>query len=355
MTDPGAYYYKAVLWASEQGITTGSGGGRFDLTGTLAYDQIFTFLCRFAGEEAAGADWSAAAVDWAADSGLTDGLDYAAKDNCPRRDVVYCLWRQLAGSGKGQGDGDTEAARAAISDGLLAMDTAIDVSPYGVESAALLALAEEAVNVAGYEWAPYGYYGVEGFWCLEEAGQAAQTLWVAYTGADRDYLARSRAATAQALAAIDQCVQPDMSDYEIAKALHDYVVLNTAYGPPRGDGALLSTYPEGYFALVNGQGQCMDYAGAYQVLMDMAGIPCETVFGDSTSGDHAWNIVQIDGEWYHVDTTWDDPTPNREGYVRYDYFLKSDAYMSRDHSSWEAGHACTSTKYDRETLPPAGE
>ena len=96
VTDPGAYYYKAVLWASEQGITTGAGGGRFDLTGTLAYDQIFTFLCRAAGESASGADWSAAAVAWAEQNGLTDGLSFTAKASCPRCDVVYCLWKQMA-------------------------------------------------------------------------------------------------------------------------------------------------------------------------------------------------------------------------------------------------------------------
>ena len=97
VTDPNAYYYKAVLWAVEQGITNGAGNGRFDLTGTLAYDQIFTFLCRFAGEEASGTDWSAAAVQWARESGLTDGLLFTPKSVCPRSDVVYCLWKQLSG------------------------------------------------------------------------------------------------------------------------------------------------------------------------------------------------------------------------------------------------------------------
>ena len=51
-----------------------------------------------------------------------------------------------------------------------------------------------------------------------------------------------------------------------------------------------------------------------------------------------------------MDVTWDDPTPDREGYVRYKYFLKSDKAMSRDHISWEASHTCTSTKYDNVTI-----
>lgn len=95
VTDQSAYYYKAVLWAVEQGITNGTGEGIFNLTSTLSYDQILTFLCRFAGEEASGSNWSAAAIDWARDNGLTDGLTFTAKTGCPRSDVVYCLWKQL--------------------------------------------------------------------------------------------------------------------------------------------------------------------------------------------------------------------------------------------------------------------
>lgn len=96
VTDTSAYYYDAVLWAAEQGITGGIGNNRFSLYGTLTYDQILTMLCRASGETATGSDWSAAAVSWAAANGLTDGLDFGAKDSCPRADVVYCLWKQLA-------------------------------------------------------------------------------------------------------------------------------------------------------------------------------------------------------------------------------------------------------------------
>ena len=53
-------------------------------------------LCRASGASATGSDWSSAAVNWAAENGLTDGLDFTATGSCPRADVVYCLWKQLA-------------------------------------------------------------------------------------------------------------------------------------------------------------------------------------------------------------------------------------------------------------------
>lgn len=95
VSDPGAYYYKAVLWAAEQGITGGVSATSFGADNAVTYDQMLAFLARAAGDTATGSDWSTAAVNWAAENGLTDGLTFAPKSACPRSDVVYCLWKQL--------------------------------------------------------------------------------------------------------------------------------------------------------------------------------------------------------------------------------------------------------------------
>lgn len=96
VSDPSAYYYKAVLWAAEQGVTNGVSATAFGLSETLTYDQILAMLCRAAGGTASGSDWSAQAVNWAAENGLTEGLTFTAAGSCPRCDVIYCLWKQLA-------------------------------------------------------------------------------------------------------------------------------------------------------------------------------------------------------------------------------------------------------------------
>lgn len=94
--DTSAYYYDAVLWAAEQGITTGVTATTFGLGSPVAYDQMLTFLARASGADTSGGSWSQAAIDWADGNGLTDGLTYTAKGACPRSDVVYCLWKQMA-------------------------------------------------------------------------------------------------------------------------------------------------------------------------------------------------------------------------------------------------------------------
>lgn len=95
VTDPDAYYYNAVLWAAEQEITNGVTADTFGLRGTLTYEQILALLCRTAGGDAYGADWSALALAWAQENGLTDGLAFSPADSCPRCDMVYFLWKQL--------------------------------------------------------------------------------------------------------------------------------------------------------------------------------------------------------------------------------------------------------------------
>ena len=96
VVDPDSYYYNAVLWAAEQGITTGVTATTFGTGSPVAYDQMLAFLARAAGADTSGGSWSQAAIDWATDNGLTDGLTYTAKGACPRSDVVYCLWKQLS-------------------------------------------------------------------------------------------------------------------------------------------------------------------------------------------------------------------------------------------------------------------
>ena len=365
-----------MLWAVENGLTQGVGGGRFNLTGTLAYDQIFTILCRFAGEEASGSNWSDTAVSWAKTSGLTSGLSFTAKGACPRSDVVYCLFKQLGDgentSGQTQeeqkseetkqpekqevpegvpvGLSNEEGARAAILNGLLEHHYSLDVEPYHLSAAEVESLAREVTDIDGEN--PFGVYDIVPgdkvlvilYW-TEELKESAIASGQIITEEIR----------AEAQRVVAQVVTDGMSSYDIAKALHDYLVLNCAYDMRLYSGNMPQTSYTAQGALMDHTAVCSGYAKAYELLMEIAGIPCEYVSGYATGG-HAWNLVEIDGEWYHVDTTWDDPIPNREGYVRYDYFLKSDSYMRQhQHTSWSADRACTSTKYDNTDLPDSFE
>lgn len=143
-------------------------------------------------------------------------------------------------------------------------------------------------------------------------------------------------------------VTPGMTDEEKALVLHDFLAQNCAYAYREYLDGTLDQHREvfsNYGALVEGRAVCQGYAVAYDCLLHTVGINSFTCV--SREMNHAWNMVQIDGQWYHVDVTWDDPVWDLEGRVRHEYFLLSDAEMSaRKHSGWESDIACTSVKYD---------
>lgn len=138
---------------------------------------------------------------------------------------------------------------------------------------------------------------------------------------------------------LDVCVQPGMADWQIALALHDYLIASATY-----DESLLKT--SSYHLLVDGTAVCSGYASAYQDLLLRAGIECRYVVSEKM--DHAWNLVKIDGQWYHVDLTWDDPTPDGAGYVSHQYFLRTDEEIAtgeKPHYDWNSDLSCTDTRF----------
>ena len=91
-----AYYYKAVLWAVENGITGGTDKTHFSPDQTCSTAHIITFLYRTMGVGEDG--WYKEAGAWAKQTGLLDGLNLKVSPdvNCPRAYVVLLLHRQLA-------------------------------------------------------------------------------------------------------------------------------------------------------------------------------------------------------------------------------------------------------------------
>ena len=87
-----------------------------------------------------------------------------------------------------------------------------------------------------------------------------------------------------------------------------------------------------YSALVLGKTVCAGYARAFQVVCQELGLTCYYITGTASGGDHAWNIVSIDGDFYNVDLTWDDSISESYGSSVYTYFNLTDSAISADHS-----------------------
>ncbi|MCX7921795.1 MAG: DUF5050 domain-containing protein [Clostridia bacterium] len=164
--------------------------------------------------------------------------------------------------------------------------------------------------------------------------------------------------TSKAKEIISNVIKPGMSDFEKELALHDYVVTHTSYDYENFKNNTLpyeSHTP--YGVLVKGIGVCDGYARTMQILLHLAGIESITILGESNlynsnsqlvnsenddkktndgiNINHAWNIVKIGQDYYHLDATWNDPT-NDEGnnYLLHTYFNISDNQISVNHN-WD--------------------
>lgn len=136
---------------------------------------------------------------------------------------------------------------------------------------------------------------------------------------------------------VQEEINPSMSDFEKVKAINDYIVLNSTYSYNS------STTPHAVYAILNeGKGVCQAYALLAYRLLQEAGMEVRYVTGWAGEA-HAWNIVKVDGQWYHLDTTWNDPVfsasaGDMSDYVSYKYFLISDNAISQDHQIDDLGY-----------------
>lgn len=124
----------------------------------------------------------------------------------------------------------------------------------------------------------------------------------------------------------------------LAKILyvHNWIIDNADYDVNMNG----STNNNIYGLMIEKKAVCEGYAKAFKYLLDELNIPCVIVCGSVTDDDgnverHAWNAVYIEGKWYAVDTTWDDPVIIGNGKLtnnlKYKYFLKGSEEIEKNH------------------------
>ena len=125
--------------------------------------------------------------------------------------------------------------------------------------------------------------------------------------------------------------------YNDIKMVHDYLVDNIEYDSSISKANIYDVYG----ALVNHVAVCEGYARSFKYILDEMGIPCVLVIGTGTNSRgeterHAWNYVELQGSWYAVDCTWDDPVIVGGGFVspasKYKYFLNGANEFYVDHT-----------------------
>ncbi len=183
---------------------------------------------------------------------------------------------------------------------------------------------------------------------IEATTKGGDTTYNVYinSGKEANYLTEefsSKEAIDQAISQIEQVKNQILQNkkgntYEDIKMVHDYLIDTIDYESTLSKENIYNIYG----ALVNRECVCEGYARAFKYLLDELDIPCVMIIGTATNSqgnteNHAWNYVQLNGNWYAVDTTWDDPviigggTASEES--KYKYFLVGADVINQDHSS----------------------
>ena len=198
------------------------------------------------------------------------------------------------------------------------------------------------------------YDSPELFWC---DGSATTTTFLNYAIFAPNYtctLEEKDARQTQIDTAVQECVAgvpAEGSTYEKIKYVYEYLVNQTDYQLDAPDSQNI------YSVFANKVSVCAGYAKATQLLLQRIGIECIYVIGSTveTQAAHAWNIVNIDGDYYHVDTTWGDPVfvmqeeqLQNVSNMNYDYLCCDDEEVFKTHIVDEGISlpACTSKVYN---------
>ena len=146
----------------------------------------------------------------------------------------------------------------------------------------------------------------------------------------------------------NEYIKEGMSDFEKELQIIRYLVETVDYDieTRRSESDAVSRDPyTAYGALVNGLAVCDGYSRAFSDMAEACGLETIRVTGIAGGGAHAWNKIKLDGAWYNVDVTWEDPTigDSTENGYGFDqlwnrYINLTDEELERDHSPESKNH-----------------
>ena len=119
----------------------------------------------------------------------------------------------------------------------------------------------------------------------------------------------------------------DLTEFDREAYLFEQVASNCSFDQDAAEDASKWKPYTVYGALVEGRAVCEGYSRAMQLLLSYAGMQCRLADGYGEGQMHMWNLVRVDGDWYHLDATWNDG----DSMVRYNYFNVTDSVIRLDH------------------------
>lgn len=169
------------------------------------------------------------------------------------------------------------------------------------------------------------------FWISNVFGYAydsGNTVIECYSVVDAEECSRCSAQLASAAERFLSGINDNMTAFEKEKLLHDRLLDHCTYAEGISSVADGWEYFTIYGAMINGNAVCEGYSKAMQLLLNRVGVPGYILRGYADGLRHMWNLVQIDGAWYHLDLTWDDGAD----VINYEYFNLTTEMIGENHT-----------------------
>ena len=142
-------------------------------------------------------------------------------------------------------------------------------------------------------------------------------------------------------------IKPKATPIQKVLAIHDYLVNNVVYDEDDYSGRKPSVISHtAYGAIVEKKAVCEGIAYAFSLLVQKVGIEATVVNGIADCGEHAWNMIRLDSNCFHIDVTWDIRKRANPTVKAYDYFCLSDNDLRNRNWDKKIYPACNCTRFN---------
>ncbi len=267
----------------------------------------------------------------------------------------------------GSGSSPEDEAYNLIFEGLMNVNEFIDISAYRFSPEKVKVLFQDLINHCPELFYTNAY---SSYSAMDANSNKYVTRIAPVYMYDKDTISEMKVTYDAELKKITDLIDPEWSDLEKIVFINDYLSLNYTYDDMglynEGQGKGYAIY-DAYGFLTQKTGVCQAYTLTAIALLKSQGIRVSSVA--SPPMKHIWNVVYLDGYWYHLDITWNDgynnPTlamdqggnvfyldSDNPGLVSHDFLLVSDQEIFDDqhgdlgHHDWVRDYECLSDKYD---------
>ncbi|MEN8905252.1 MAG: transglutaminase domain-containing protein [Clostridiales bacterium] len=190
----------------------------------------------------------------------------------------------------------------------------------------------------------YGFKSIKGETVKDSFGNEKITIEFEYRLPIEELKEMKKKSKLESEKIINNLIKPEMSDIQKELAVHNYLINNCVYD--RGEKEYPAEDYTDYGVYVNKLAVCEGYSKAMYRILNKLDIRCIYIVGQAKM-PHAWNIVEIDNEYYQVDVTWNDMPSIDEGEILvHKYFNITSADMAKNHE-WKNSNypICNSEKF----------